>query len=54
MKNDLCQRLFEFAVSTIKIMKQLSMTPENKVIQQTNTSPLPSPQRRGCMHLGWQ
>jgi len=33
MKNDLCQRLFEFAVSTIKIMKQLPMTPESRIIR---------------------
>jgi four helix bundle protein len=33
-KNDLCERLFEFAVRVIKFLKALPYTPENKIIRQ--------------------
>ena len=33
MKNDLCERLFEFAVRVIEFLKTLPYTPENKTIR---------------------
>lgn len=33
-RNDLSERLFEFAVRTIEFLKTLSYTPENKIIRQ--------------------
>ncbi|TAJ11474.1 four helix bundle protein [Marinilabiliaceae bacterium JC017] len=33
MKNDLCKRLFDFAVDTIQVIKKLPMSPENKIIR---------------------
>jgi len=32
-KNDLCERLFEFAVRVIEFLKTLPYTPENKIIR---------------------
>jgi four helix bundle protein len=32
-KNDLCDRLFEFAVRVIEFLKTLPYTPENKTIR---------------------
>jgi len=32
-KNDLCERLFEFAVRVIEFLKTLSYSPENKTIR---------------------
>lgn len=32
-KNDLCERLFEFAVRVIEFLKTLPFTPENKTIR---------------------
>lgn len=32
-QNDLCERLFEFAVRTIEFLKTLPYTPENKTIR---------------------
>jgi four helix bundle protein len=32
-KNDLCERLFEFAVKVIEFLKTLQYTPENKIIR---------------------
>ena len=32
-KNDLCERLFEFAVRVIKFLRTLPFTPENKTIR---------------------
>jgi four helix bundle protein len=33
MKNDLCERLFEFSVSSIEFLKKLPYSPENKTIR---------------------
>lgn len=33
MKNDLCERLFEFAVAVIKFLKTMPYSPENKTIR---------------------
>ena len=33
MKNDLCDRLFEFSVSSIEFLKKLPYSPENKTIR---------------------
>ena len=32
-KNDLCERLFEFAVQTVEFLKTLPYSPENKTIR---------------------
>jgi hypothetical protein len=32
-KNDLCERIFEFAVKVIEFLKKISYSPENKTVR---------------------